>query len=59
MCLLQVNYKGVKCLHCDNDIGQYCESCYQVLLAENIKLQCEIDTYKEVMKEVDKQIRGK
>ena len=28
-----------KCLHCGNGIPNYCEKCYQQLVAENLKLQ--------------------
>ena len=37
MCLFQVN--GTECLHCSKHEGVYCETCYQELIAENMKLQ--------------------
>lgn len=34
-------YYNEKCLHCGGNAASYCESCYQELVAENMKLQAE------------------
>lgn len=32
-----------RCLHCDKEEANYCETCYQDLISKNAKLQKEID----------------
>ena len=32
-----------RCLHCDKEEANYCETCYQALISENAKLQKEIN----------------
>ena len=34
---------GSLCLHCGENIPMYCEDCYQKLVAENARLQLEIN----------------
>jgi len=36
-----------KCLHCGDGIPNYCERCYQDLVAENLRLQTELKKQKE------------
>lgn len=38
-----------KCLHCGDGIPNYCEKCYQKLVAENLELQIENE---ELLKEL-------
>ena len=45
------------CLHCGENKADYCEKCYQDLLSKNIKLQREVHTYQEAVKEIDEKIR--
>lgn len=42
MCLMQINNYD-ECLHCGDDKAEYCEKCYQMLVAENLTLQIEIE----------------
>lgn len=52
MCLLQINREKKECLHCGKKAAAYCESCFQNLISENIKLQAERDLKKiKVFKE--------
>jgi len=39
VCIFSVNNKSNKCLHCDEEEGVYCETCYQDLISENARLQ--------------------
>ncbi len=48
-----------KCLHCGESEPNYCEACYQELVAKNLHLQCEINTYRETLKQIYKEIEGK
>ena len=36
-----------KCLHCGKGIPNYCEKCYQDLVAENLRLQTELKKLKQ------------
>ena len=31
--------ENLKCLHCGSEKASYCETCYQKLIAENLRLQ--------------------
>ena len=35
-----------RCLHCDKEEANYCETCYQALISENAKLQKENEILK-------------
>lgn len=41
------NLVNNSCLHCDIGTPKYCEPCYQLLIAENIKLKSEIESLKK------------
>ena len=57
VCIFSVNNKSNKCLHCDENEGVYCETCYQNLISENAKLQLEVYTYKQARQEFENQIK--
>ena len=46
MCIVQINREKKECLHCGKKAAAYCESCFQNLISENIKLQAERDIQK-------------
>lgn len=53
MCLLQINKK--KCLHCGGTgPANYCEKCYQELIAKNSQLQLNCIRQKEKIEEIDR-----
>lgn len=41
-----------RCLHCDKEEANYCETCYQALISENAKLQKENEILKCSIKKI-------
>ena len=41
------------CIHCGNNLKEYCEKCYQELVAENAKLQLEVDNKERTLKRLE------
>ena len=55
-CYYQELEQNKLCLHCGINKGDYCENCYQELIAENLKLKVELKKYRNAQKEYENHI---